>query len=54
MFFLVYFLNWRLSTSIWSFSIEILVGIIVYGFLLILLKPTSLKVIKDFLKKENL
>ena len=53
MFIPVFLLNQKLSAHIWTFTLEIVVGIVIYSILIILLRTTSLELIENFLKKEN-
>ena len=52
MFIPVFIMNIKLPTNIVALGIEVLVGVIIYGIMLLLLKPTSLNLILGFIHKK--
>ncbi|MCB5231656.1 oligosaccharide translocase [Levilactobacillus brevis] len=51
MFFMVYYLNKNLYMNIWTLIIEILIGFLIYGIMLILTQPKDLSVVKSIVEK---
>lgn len=53
MFIPVYLMNIKLHTSVITLGLEVIVGIVIYVVMILLLKPTSLKMVFQMLKREN-
>lgn len=51
MFLVVFLVNRMLIMNIWNFMFQIFLGLLIYGWLLVLMKPTPLKLIKTTIKQ---